>query len=77
MDNLISAGVDVGVIIGLTQAIKLLGLPKKYIPTTALVIGVCWAFLSVGVSTATAVAGIIAGLVSVGLFSGTRATLEK
>jgi hypothetical protein len=77
MDNLISAGVDVGIIVGLTQVVKLLGLPTRYIPLTALVIGVCWAFLSIGVSTGSTVAGIIAGLVSVGLFSGTRATLGK
>lgn len=77
MNEIISAGVDIGLIVGLTQVIKMLGLPKRYIPTLAILVGVCLSFISVGVSGISAIAGIIAGLVSVGMYSGVRATAGK
>lgn len=77
MTDLISAGVDIGLIVGLTQAIKMLGLPKRFVPITAIAIGVSLSFILVGVSGINAVAGIIAGLVSVGMFSGVKASIGK
>lgn len=77
MNELLSAGVDVGIIVGFTQALKLLGLPKRYAPITAIATGVCFSFLVNGVSTVSVVAGIIAGLVSSGLYSGVKTSVGK
>lgn len=59
----------VPLIAGVIQVLKVSGLPKRYLPLTALTVGV-----AVGLSTATtleaAIAGAVFGLSAVGLYEG-------
>lgn len=64
-------------IIGLTQVLKLSGLPKRWVPLSALALGICAVYLTDGVSGGSTILGIMVGLMSIGLFSGGRATLNK
>ena len=66
------------ILIGVVEVLKRLGLPSKYSPVVAVVMGVGLSFalnLNPSVSERT-LEGVIAGLAAVGLYSGTRATVE-
>ncbi len=67
----------IAIILGLTEVVKKLGLPKKFLPLFAVVLGSGVSMLILGVSTYAIIAGIVAGLTSMGLYSGTMATLGK
>lgn len=67
----------VPVIIGLTQVVKLAGLPSRYAPLFAVLLGVC---ISTAVSPVTGMnvlLGIVYGLTASGLYSGTKAVSGK
>ena len=67
------------VVIGLVQSAKILGMPTKFAPVLAIVLGV------LGTSTLAMYqfspeiifAGVICGLTACGLWSGTKATIGK
>lgn len=66
--------------IGLTEAIKRMGIPGQFLPIVALAIGVGFnlGFRFIGADTAELViGGIVAGLTASGLWSGTKATFGK
>lgn len=65
----------VPIIVALTQIIKVSGLATKFVPLSALLLGVIGAFLIGGVHSAVILQGIIAGLTACGLFSGLKATV--
>jgi hypothetical protein len=67
----------VPVVIGLVEVIKRIGLNERYLPITAIILGVVGAVAIIGYSPETIVGGIVLGLSSVGLFSGVRATSGK
>jgi hypothetical protein len=67
----------VPVVIGLVEVIKRVGLNERYLPITAIILGVVGAVAIIGYSPETIVGGIVLGLSSVGLFSGVRATSGK
>lgn len=62
----------VGAVSGLTEVAKTIGLPSRFAPLVAIVFGVLAASLS-GFSGETTLQGIKLGLLSVGLWSSTRA----
>jgi len=68
----------VALTIGLTEAVKRIGLNKRYLPLAAVVIGIVLAFLGRAIVGADAswgmiiLIGIATGLQSVGLFSGLK-----
>ena len=58
--------------LGLVAAIKLTGLPKEYAPLLSIVIGICLVALT-GIAWQAMIAqGIIIGLASSGLWSGSK-----
>lgn len=67
----------VPVVLGIVQAIKLAGLPTRWAPITAVLLGIAGAFLIGGwvFSGAVALQGIIAGLSAAGLWSGVSSTV--
>jgi hypothetical protein len=64
-----------GAIIGITQVLKLCGLPTRFAPAVSLALGLSLSFIAIGVSPEATFAGIIAGLSAAGLWSSTRTTL--
>ncbi|TXG77201.1 hypothetical protein E6Q11_03210 [Candidatus Dojkabacteria bacterium] len=63
----------VALVIGITEVIKRLGTPKKFLPVIALVIGVVISYLT-GFDW---VSGIVAGLSASGIWSGLKTTMGK
>lgn len=66
----------VALVIGLAQVLKKTVVSTRYIPLCTLVIGVGLSILISGINSETVVIGLAAGLASMGLFSGTKTTLE-
>lgn len=59
--------------LGLTQAFKIAGLPSRYSPIVAIVVGMVLHLDLAGLSAESAVTGMVIGLSAVGLYeSGTR-----
>jgi len=69
----------VAIVTGLTEVIKRIGLPSKFAPLTAIAIGLIISFLNRGALPTDIVimTGIVAGLTSAGLYSGTKAVINK
>ena len=72
-------GIVIAIITGLTQVIKLaVNLKKRYIPIIAVLLGVALAFIySQSDAGETIINGIILGLSSVGLYSGSKAIIKN
>lgn len=66
-------------LIGILEVFKRLGLNKKYIPMFSLILGIGLgiALFSEGDLLAGIIQGMSIGLASVGLYSGTKNTVEK
>ena len=65
------------VVLGLVQAFKIMGLKKKMVPITSVVIAVLGAIFLVGsLNKVSILQGIIAGLSACGLWSGTKTVVE-
>lgn len=59
--------------LGLTQAFKIAGLPSRYSPIVAIVVGMILHLALAGLSAESAVTGVVIGLSAVGLYeSGSR-----
>lgn len=59
--------------LGLTQAFKIAGLPSRYSPIVAIVVGTIMNLALAGLSAESTVTGMVIGLSAVGLYeSGTR-----
>lgn len=72
-----AVAVSIAIVIGLTEVVKRLGLPKKFIPAFAVLLGAGISMATGGVTTTAILGGIIVGLTSQGLYSGTKATIGK
>lgn len=60
-------------VVGLTQAFKIAGVPNKYCPTLAVIIGMIMQLALAGLSAENAITGIVIGLSAVGMYeSGSR-----
>lgn len=60
-------------VVGLTQAFKIAGVPSRYSPTLAVIIGLIMQLALDGLSAENAIIGIVIGLSAVGLYeSGSR-----
>lgn len=76
MDNLVTIAGAVPVVVGVVQAIKTAGLPKRYAPLLSIVFGVVSAFVFPQETHAlTVFAGVGIGLMAAGLYSGVKATI--
>lgn len=59
--------------LGLTQAFKIAGLPNRYSPIVAIIVGMIMNMALDGLSAESAITGMVIGLSAVGLYeSGTR-----
>lgn len=65
------------VLVGLVEVVKRVGLNARYLPLCAVIMGVAGSVCLNGVSSVAVIGGIVAGLLSVGLFSGSRASVGK
>lgn len=67
----------VAVTTGITEVIKRLGISKRFVPLVSLVIGVGACAVFVGMTPDVLLQGVIVGLTASGLYSSTKATLDK
>lgn len=69
----------VPVIVGLLEFLKRFGVPKQFIPLLSMVLGIFMGFfyLAPGDTPRALLLGIVLGLASIGLFSGTKNTLQR
>ncbi len=66
----------VPVTIGVVQVIKMAGLPDRFAPITALVIGVAGSYILIGGDVKTILLqGLVVGLSACGLYAGAKATI--
>ncbi len=77
---LLEIGVLIALVVGLTEVGKKLGIPSRFLPLLALLLGVGVNFVLkfLGLEYGELLlGGLVAGLSAIGLYSGTKATLEK
>lgn len=69
----------VPVILAVVELLKRVGIPKKFSPLVALILGILCGFyyLAPGEPSKAVFLGVVAGLSAIGLFSGTKNTLEE
>lgn len=67
---------SVPIVIGVTSAIKQIGLPSQYAPLVSILFGISVLFLTGAIWQVVIAQGIIVGLVSSGLYSGSKALIE-
>jgi hypothetical protein len=60
------------VIIGLVQVFKDLGVPTRILPLLDIVLGICWALATLGVSMQSVLSGVVLGLSAAGLYRSTK-----
>jgi uncharacterized membrane protein (DUF441 family) len=81
-DLLLASAILVPIVTALVGVVKMVGLPSRFAPLSAIIIGVAVEFLAVGVvvnspSVATTVLlGLGVGLSSAGLYSGGKTTFS-
>lgn len=75
-DNVIDVGI-VPILIGVLEVFKRLGVPVKYVPMIAVMIGLLLGLTIEGLNIEGALKGLAYGLSACGLYSGTKATLEN
>lgn len=73
---IVTLPVLVGLIMGIVQVIKGF-IPERFVPLSALCIGVALSTLWTGFDSASIFTGLFAGLSSMGLFSGSKASLGE
>ncbi len=75
---MIETSIIIAVIVGLVQVVKGVGMPSRYASLFALVFGVAASFAVASEATVglTIFNGLVLGLSSAGLYSGTKATLK-
>ena len=79
MDDITVYGIAlVPVVTGMVQLLKMSGLPKKYAPISSLLLGILsgYYYLAPDDPPKAIFMGIIVGLSAVGLYSGTKNTMQ-
>ena len=78
MNELLSFGTLTALTIGLTEVIKRGGMPDKFIPLTAVVVGIILVALGdiTALTTLSVISGVAVGLSAIGLFSGVKNTIK-
>lgn len=75
----ITTAIITAIVIGLVQAAKQLGLPTKYAPLTAIVLGVACTMVAAFFTASAGIifTGLVIGLSACGLYSGVKTTAGK
>lgn len=78
----LTPAIIIAIIIGVAEAIKKMGCPKRFIPLIDIALGVVGGVFVFGIYlghgiTEGVVIGLVMGLSACGLFSGVKNTLEK
>ena len=74
--SILSSGIALGVVIGLTEVVKRLGINEKLLPVVALIFGEVFTLSTVGLTQTGVWTGIILGLASSGLWSSVKHTFK-
>lgn len=69
-------GILIAVTVGIVEVLKRAKVSSRFLPLCALVIGVCLSIMAIDVSTHTIMTGLVVGLSSMGLFTGTKTTIK-
>jgi hypothetical protein len=80
MEITLTLGVLSGLVVGLTEVIKRLGVPTKYIPLSAIIISLVLnlIFFKMGGETSQVIlTSLVAALTAMGFYSGGKATVER
>ena len=78
MDFTITIPILIAITLGVTEVVKRVKMPTRFLPLVALVIGIALAFIAqIGTIGINVLAGLTIGLTASGLFSGVKATIEK
>lgn len=75
---MIEISIIVAVVVGLTEAIKILGLPSRFSPIVSIALAISLSFLTNTTGLATQIVlfdGLLIGLMASGLYSGAKATI--
>ena len=68
--------IPVAIVIGLTEVVKRLGLTKRLLPLFGVILGVGVSMLMSGVNTPAILTGLVIGLTSLGLYAGTKTSIQ-
>lgn len=75
MDNIV---IDIAIIAAVTEAIKrATKIPSRFVPLVSIAVSIGLIFLDEGVSTASALGGLIFGLSASGLYSSGKALIGR
>ena len=77
MNEIVELALPIPIVVGLTQLVKDLGVPRKWVPVLSLAIGVAAALALSGLSVASVVQGIVYGLSASGLYSSSKAVVQE
>jgi len=75
--NLRDAAFIAGTTMGLVAVFSESGLKSRYKPISAIITGICVAFLVIGFSKIAIITGIVSPLVAMGFWSGTKTTFKS
>ena len=71
-----SVSIVVALVLGITQAFKIAGLPKRFVPIVAVILGGVIAGIIAGFTSSIVITGVTAGLMAMGLWSGVKTTTK-
>ena len=74
--NLLDAGSLMAIVMGVVQVIKQLKINDRFIPVLALLVGIGASVLFFGITGGAVLQGLVMGLATMGLWSGTRKTVN-
>lgn len=64
------------IIVGVVQVVKITGMPARFVPLSAIVIGCAFGYVFVGATALGGLAGIALGLSSIGLYEVGKKTVQ-
>lgn len=73
---LVKVAVFAPIMIGIVQVAKISGVPARWLPLTALIIGTLFGLIFVGFSAVGALCGMVLGLSAVGLYETSKTTAQ-
>jgi hypothetical protein len=69
-------GILIAVTVGMVEVLKRAKVSSRFLPICALIIGVALSMMAIDFTTRTVLTGLVVGLSSMGLFTGTKTTIK-